>query len=252
MLTETHKPQDLFTLNVVAPHLKDFRPPEGPHDPHGDWTLAYGVYTLGAIRGHGGRIGQLLVRRESGDAGGAVVHVDYRKNVRPDLAQKVAARITCRGGALATPVRWTCSSEIVRAADGAETPIENTRLEKSATAEDGQVEIRDGEHARRLSIPTPFVVNWALFEAVGRLPREPFDPIHFAMLDHFDQIKGDQVLSYRQWVDVLLAGQRARLHAYDHLGQGIVPWVYWVDDPGRLLFAVSGLEAYLLESSRPS
>ena len=58
--------------------------------------------------------------------------------------------------------------------------------------------------------------------------------------------------AYRLSADVLLAGQPVRLHAYDHLGEGIVPWIYWVDDRGRLLLAVSGLEAYLLDSFRPS
>jgi hypothetical protein len=252
MKTETRPPEDLFTLNLVAPHLKGFRPPEGPHDPRRDWTLAYAVYTLGSIRGHGGRIGSLVVGRKAGDDGGAILAVEYQKNVSPRYVQTVSAEITCRGDALATPVRWTFASEIVSRAERANSLIENTRIEQSATARDTEIEINDGKHSRRLSVSSPFAINWALFEAVGRLPREPFDPIHFTMLDHFDQLKRDQVLSYRQSVDVLLAGQPVRLHAYDHLGQGIVPWIYWVDDPGRLLFAISGLEAYLLDSFRPS
>ena len=252
MPTETRKPQDLFTLNVVAPHLKGFRPPQGPHDPRGDWTLAYVVYTLGAIRGPGGRLGGLVVRRRAADDGGATLAIEYEKRVNPQHVQKVVAEITCRGDALATPVRWTFSSEIAGRAGGADGPVENTRLEQSATAEDGHVEIRDGTHSRRLAAGPPFAINWALFEAVGRLPRETFDPIRFTLLDHFDQLKPAQVLSYRLSADVQLAGQPVRLHAYDHLGEGIVPWIYWVDDRGRLLFAVSGLEAYLVDSFGPS
>jgi hypothetical protein len=95
------------------------------------------------------------------------------------------------------------------------------------------------------------------------------------MLDHLDEPKPNQSLSYRETADVLLSGrhltkrraahldkrqarkparslrgtQPVRLHAFEQLGDGIVPWIYWVDDRGRLLVAVSGLEAYILEST---
>jgi len=68
------------------------------------------------------------------------------------------------------------------------------------------------------------------------------------MLDHFDQVKPGQSISYRTTIDVMLGGRAVRLHGFDHLGEGIVPWVYWVDDQGRLLFAVSGLAGYLLNA----
>jgi hypothetical protein len=251
MQTETLAPQELFTLNVVAPHLKRFRPPQGAHDPQGDWKLAYGVYTLGAIRGHGGRIGALTVERRAGDDGRALLGIDYRKRVRPQFLNRVTAEVTCRGDTLATPERWTFSSEVARGPGGGQGLVEATRIEQSASASDGAVELRSGDRLRRLEVEPPLAINWGLFEAVGRLPREPFDPIRFTMLDHFDQVKPHQALSYRRSADVLLAGAAVRLHAYDHLGQGIVPWIYWVDDAGRLLFAVSGLEAYLFDSFGP-
>ena len=161
-------------------------------------------------------------------------------------------RLFSTNDTLATPERWTFSSQIARGPGGGQGLVEGTRIEQSATAVDGGVEIRGGASVRRLAVERPFAINWALFVAVGRLPREPFDPIRFTMLDHFDQVKPNQTLSYRESVDVLLAGRPVRLHAYDHLGEGIVPWIDWVDDAGRLLFAVSGLEAYLLDSFAPN
>jgi len=240
---------DHFTLNVVAPHLEDFRPPDGPHNPQGDWQLDYGVYTLGSIRGHGGRAGGLTLRRKALANGGAVLDVDYQKTVRPDLAQQVAGQVRCRGDALATPLRWTFTSQIV---DPSANPVEHTPLKKSAVADASRIEITDDRTRRSFPTPSAYTINWALFEAVGRLPRDRFEPLRFTMLDHFDQIKPHQVLSYRTTADVLLGNRPVRLHAYDHLGQGIVPWIYWVDDRGRLLFAVSGLEAYLLDSFQTS
>jgi hypothetical protein len=249
MVTQTRPPEELFTLNVVAPHLKGFQPPRDPHDPQGDWALDYGVYTLGSIRGHGGRLGSLNVKRKATGGEGAILGIEYQKRVNPDFLQKVVAEITCGGDRLATPTRWSCSAEIARRDGGT---LEGTRLEKSGEAKDRQIEITDRRGVRRIAAPSSWTVNWALFEAAGRLAREPFEPIRFALLDHFDQLKENQVLSYRQSVEVAIGNKPSRLHAYDHLGEGIVPWIYWVDEAGRLLFAVSGLEAYLLDPFGPS
>jgi hypothetical protein len=238
-------PEDLFTLNVIAPHLAGFHPPAGGHNPSGDWELRYRLYTLGAIAGPGGLAGSLLVRRKAKPGGDFVLAVDYRKQVPQQMTAAESGQIACREDALATPRNWAWSSQIV-AADGK--PVKYTELEKSATAADGAVEISDGPHRRRLSIDSPYAINWALFEAVGRLAREPFEPLRFTLLDHFDQIKRSQTLAFRRTAEVALAERTVRLHAYEHLGEGVVPWIYWVDDAGRLLFAVSGLEAYVLET----
>lgn len=236
---------DLFTLNVVAPHLKKFRPPTGAHDPRGDWMMRYVVYTLGSIRGHGGSVGSLELRRRAASGGPtAKLSVDYQKRVPPGMIHKVTAEITFREDALATPERWTYAAEIA----GPEgSPLKHTRLEKSATAAGEAIEISDGEHRRRLGVTPPYAISWALFEAVGRLPQQRFEPLSFTLLDDFDQVKPRQTLSFRQNADVLFGERTVRLTAYDHLGEGIVPWIYWVDEAGRLLFAVSGLEAYLAE-----
>lgn len=238
-------PENLFTLNVIAPHLAGFRPPSSAHDPSGDWELTYKLYTLGAIAGPGGLAGSLTLRRKTKPDGQFVLAIDYHKQVPQQMAAMESGEITCRANALATPDRWVWSSRIV-SADGK--PIEHTPLQKSAIATDGAIEITDGPHRRRLSVDAPSTINWALFEAVGRLAREPFEPLRFVLLDHFDQVKRNQTLSFRETAEVALANRSLRLHAYDHLGEGIVPWIYWVDDAGRLVFAVSGLEAYLLET----
>lgn len=237
--------QELFTLNVIAPHLKNFRRPTAEHTPSGDWELNYRLYTLGAIAGPGGPIGNLTVRRKVVAPGEFLLAVDYRKQVPQQMAAREAGQIACREDALATPRNWTWSSQLV-AADGK--PVRYTQLEKSATAAEKAVEISDGPHRRRLPLDSPYTINWALFEAVGRLAREPFDPLRFTLLDHFDEVKPNQTLSFRQTAEIELGGQVVRLHAFDHLGEGVVPWVYWVDEAGRLTFAVSGLEAYLLET----
>jgi hypothetical protein len=242
MPTAVSAPADHFPLNLLAEPLSAFQAPSAPFDPRADAELAYGVYTLA---GRPGRAGSLRVQRTSAAEDFCALHVRYEKHLPGNARQHVSARMQCRSDIISTPVSWTFTAELSRPSGPA---LAKTRTQKRGLAIDGRIEIADDAARRRIAVGKAYTINWALFDAVGRLPRKPFEPLQFTMLDHFDQVKRNQRLSYRTTADVRLGGATVRLHAYDHLGEGIVPWVYWVDDPGRLLFAVSGIEAYLWES----
>ena len=247
MQVETTESTGDFTLDFVAKGLKGFRLPSAEFNPSGRWKLTYGAYTFAAISSGttpGSRAGTLSVSREPRD-GGSIVELDFEKLLVGGSTQRVVARLVCRDDALATPTEWNCSSEVF---DRERKAIAQSGLDKSGTVAGGRVEIDDGKYTQVIEIDGPFTVNWALFEAVGRLPRGPFEPLEFTMLDHFDQVKLGQTLAFRDSLSIRLGSQDVQLHAFDQLGRGIVPWVYWVDDSDRLLAAVAGLEAYILDS----
>ena len=247
MQVETTEPKSDFTLDFVAGRLQGFRPPSGEFDPRGRWKLTYGVYTFAAVTSAttpGSRTGTLSVSREPRN-GGSVVEMDFEQRLVGGASERVVARLVCRDDALATPSEWSYSSEFF---DRAKNPLPVGGLDKSASVAQGRVEIDDGKYTQAIEIDGPFTVNWALFEAMGRLPRGPFEPLEFTMLDHFDQVKRGQTLAFRKSLSIKLGDRDVRVHAFDQLGRGIVPWVYWVDDAGRLLAALSGLEAYILDS----
>lgn len=258
-----------FPLNAIAGGLEDFQPPEGPFDPSAGWEQAYGVYTL--TRGcH--RAGMLRLRRERTDGANARLEGHYEKVFPGGHCMRVAGVLDCRTDARATPVAWRWRSEMLRP-DGK--AVEGTVLEKTGRAEPGAMHISDPGGTRRVALDSAPTLHWSLFDAVQRLPREAFEPLRFTLIDHFDQPKPEQRLAFRKTCEVMLGGQRVqrhewttlekgrvrrtswacegarpvRLYAYDHLGWGIVPWVYWVSGAGRLLFVVAGLEAYIIESS---
>ena len=264
------EPKDEFPLNIIVPVLDTFEPPQGDFEPEGEWTHRYALYTIGQ-RSHF-RVGSVSLRREAA-AGGPVLHVDYRKLFPRKHVGAVSAQVHCRPDALATPIRWRVASHTL-GPDGK--PVPHTRIEKTGTASAKSIAIADGKATRRIPTPTAYTINWALFDVVQRLPREAFEPRTFTLLDDFDEVKADHVLAFRKTSDVLLGGRRVqtqrweqlekgrirkttwgregdrpvRLHAYDHLGDGIVPEVYWVDDQGRLLFMVAGIEAYVWEAAK--
>jgi hypothetical protein len=259
-----------FALDIIAPGLEGFEPPEGTFDPLGSWELAWRVCTLTA---NCAQVGSLRLQRTVKSRRGAELWVEYEKTGAGGARQQVKAGLDCATDGLSTPRSWTYAPGMVNA-DG--DPIPLMTLAKSAKRRLRTITFGDGTYTTKLPAPPAYTVNWALFDAVQRLPREPFEPLGFTMFDHFDQPKANQVLSYRKAIDVRLGWQRVkreqhvelpkgrirktrwvkeggrtvRLHAYDHVGEGIVPWVYWVDGQGRLLFVVAGLEAYVLESAK--
>lgn len=260
-------PEEVFPLNCARHVLARYTDPTTDFEPAGAWRSTYGVYTLA---GNGGRVGQLALTRRPLDADGFRLTLDYAKDGAGDTVQKVEAEIDCQRDALATPRRWTFRSELL---DAAGVCLAGSRLEKSATINGKQIRIEDAAGVESVALPGAWTVNWALFEAVGRLPREPFPALRFTMLDHFDQVKRNQVIAFRsqeqvlwgqhtameqrvveldkgrihQNVRALVGGQTVALFGYQQLGDGIVPWVYWVNRQGRLVVAISGLEMYLLE-----
>jgi hypothetical protein len=269
------RPEELFSLDLLAGHLLGFQPPQGPHDPAGDWQFGYRLYSLALQLRVGGsvgsRVGTVRLRRQRRGADVFALQVECEKPAPGRYFARLAAEVEARTVQLPVPLRWSWQGEIV---DPDAKPI--SRLKRSATLQASTLELDDAR--RKLAVSGPCTINWLLFEAVGRLPREPFSPLSFMLLDDFDQPKPGHTLRYAHSTTVMLGereqrqtrieelekgrihktawvrtpGQPVRLHVYHHFGDGIVPWLYWVDDQGRLLFAVSGLEAYVLDSFFPA
>jgi len=243
MDSQTTDLKSQFSLNMIFPYLAGFTLPEGDFGPTGHWQLSYGVFTLTRP---GGRTGRLLIKRKPLDDKTFDLEIDYSKTAPKGCSQKTKAKITCRNDKLSTPLKWSLESQIF---DSSANPIKNTKISNSAIAKEKSVEIKYEKYTQKIDLANPYTINWSLFDAVQRLNGEKIEPVDFTLLDHFDQPKPNQTLSYRQTLSIKINAQTTTLHAYDHLGDGIVPWVYWIDESGRMLFAISGIEGYILESS---
>ncbi len=267
------KPEQLFTLDILAPNLVGYQAPQAAHDPAGDWTLSYRLHSLGRVRGPavGGALGTVALTRKRLDDQRFSLQVTCQKPAGGKFTDKLEARIEARAERLPVAERWTWKSEIV---DGDGQRVADSGMERSATAQPDALLFANPP--RRTPIHGPWTLAWLLFEAIGRLPREPFAPLSFTLVDDFDQIKPGGALAYAQTQSVILGdrpvqqtrieelpqgrihktswemsgGRPVPLHVYHQLGQGIVPWVYWVDDRGRPLLIVSGIEAYVLEAGQ--
>jgi len=241
---------ETYPLDTAAPALKKFRPPGGPFDPAGPWRQRYGVYTLAGRSVTARRVGQVMLRRRVGQKGNVALEMQYRKNLTPGAVHAVDAVMHTRADSrLSTPRTWSFTSWTQRGAKS----VAGTQLKKTATADGKAITIKDSRHTRTIRLAGQYTLNWCLFDAVQRLAREKTEPIRFTLIDHFDQVKGGQTLSFRKVVDAPVAGGRkVRVHGYDLVGRGNVPFTFWVDAGGRLLFVVAGLEGYFLEPPKSS
>jgi len=267
MDADVREPKDLFTLDVLSRHLWGYPVPAGAFDPSGSRTQTYGIYTLAA---RGGRLGHVRLTREPTSPAAFTLRLEYEKRKPLRYVQRISAQMQCRADALSQPTAWRFTA-VSLGPQGK--PAPHTHIEKSAEAKAGEVVFTSRGRKSRVALPGPHTLRWALLDAVQRLPRDPSLALGFTLIDHFDQAKPDQELHYRGAQSVQLGarqvrreqvvqldkgrvfrptlveegGQPVRLHRFTQVGRGIVPWVYWVTDAGRVLFALSGLEGYVLE-----
>ncbi len=261
-----------FPLNTIVPGLEHFKPPPGDFTADGEWEHLYDVFALS--RGcH--RAGSLRLRRSAHGDNETRLQSTYDKVSPGGFRHVLNADMVCGTDSLATPVRWSWRYT-TRDAKGQVVP--GTAFEKRARCDGETVTVSDKLAARTFKLTQSPVLSWALFEAVQRLPRESFDPLRFTLIDEFDLPKPNQSIRYRNRLTVRLGGKRVQreqwrrlekgrvrrtrwereggtdtvLHSYTHTGDGILPWVYWVDDSGRLLFARAGLKAFIMKEAKGS
>ena len=248
MQPDPNESLERYPLRSLVTTLRKHNPPAGPFDPAGSWDQTWTVCTLAGRATVARPVGSLTLRRRV-NGKDATLEVAGVKQLGPGGRQQVAATLYGRADdPLATPDRWTFQIDVL---DAAGKPVPHTQVRKRAAAEKGTITIRDTVETRRIAVAGPYTVNWCLFDAVQRLPRAKTKPLAFTLIDHFDEPKPETTIACRKPMTVAVAGGRTiATHAYEQFGRGNVPWVYWVDEAGRLLYVVAGLEGYVLDESR--
>jgi len=224
--------------------LKDFSLPTDRFEPNGTWT---NMYRLWLVQRHLGG-GSLRLRRERRGNDGVRLRVDLSVAEVSGYLRRTNVVLDCAADALCTPQSWTLESQSL---DLEDRPTKGTRFSESGAAGDGSIEIRFGKRTRKEKVPRPFTSNWSLFDAVQRLHGEKTRPLKFAMLEGMDLLKPGQRLELREAKEFKLGGRKLRLRGYHQIGRGVLPWQYWVDERGRLLFAFSGLRAFIYDPNAP-
>jgi len=239
---------DKYPLGSLLPALRTFKPPAGAFDPAGSWEQTWRVCTLAGRAAAVRPVGRLTLRRQVAGRQ-AQLDVLYVRNVTGGRQEVTGSLAYPAADPLARPTRWSFRTRLFNTRNQ---PIPGTDIARRAAFADGRITVADDTETRTIDPAGPYTVNWCLFDAVQRLPGREAQPLAFTLIDHFDQVKPETTLAFRQATDVQVAGGKTiATRVYEQLGRGNVPWVYWTDTSGRLLWVVAGLEGYIREAAAP-
>jgi len=252
---QRHPLPDDFPISTLGTYREKIVAPSGAFDHQGNWTQTFGIHSTGTGNS---RVGTLVLKRRVSPEGRVSINVHHDKVLSgstmvrkggPQRSRRVleaVMHLDAGDTPLSTPRRWSFHARVL---DAHGTAIPEASLRRRAIVEDGKLRVATGEDPPRdRPLTGAYTVNWALFDAVGRLAAESSDPICFTLIDHFDQIKPRQELVFRRAIDTQFTGQTVRLFGFDQTGCGVMPWTYWVDRQGHAVVVISGLETYMLES----
>ena len=245
-----------FSLEAYLEKLKDFSPPRGEFDPEGAWEHTYDVYPVyGKLSKWSVKHeGKCRIKREvvgGGDSfrldvSSEVTFLDLGNGKHPTRSQLTTARIRCKNDSLSTLESWELESV---ALDGEKSARPLSEMSETGVFADGTIKLTSPEvKTREIRVSSNLTSNWSLFDAVQRLGGKEAPSGSFTMLEDLRLVRGEQHLSFDGEAEFELGGKKMRLYGYHQTGEGVLPIHYWLDEEGRLLFALGGVRVYLWHS----
>jgi hypothetical protein len=230
------------SLAAIAPYLDEVKPPSEPFDAAGTWSHRYRLWLSAPVRSSAGNGsgGWLRLTRRPGGQGRFSLDIALAAEQTGASTYRLDGRMTCATDPLATPLHWEVTGRIVNP-DGR--TVDGTAWSESGEVVNGTIR-RRGAMVHSLAAPARWTSNWSLFDAVQRLPAGA-GPLHFDLLDELDLLKPAHHLNARPQAEASLGGCAARLRGFEQVGSGILPHTWWLDEQGRVLFALSGERGFL-------
>jgi hypothetical protein len=230
---------ELGALDEFPRMPKDF-------DPRGDWVNTYRIWTCHGYRESGNyNVGFVRIERVAGGSKEIFALKVHQEVVEVDgLLNAIDANIYCLNNQLASPVRWHLWSRFI---NSDKQPVGELETEEKVVIKGNVMSVETGEHTLKRKVTGRVTCDWCLFEAVQRLEFDEKSSLDFNMLEGLSLVKKRQRLMYRGVYPMKLSGRELVLHRFDQIGEGILPYEYWLDDNHRLLAAISMHKAYILD-----
>lgn len=238
-----------LTLDALREYreLDDFSAP-GSFDPEGEWKNVYRIWLV--TRRNNGFLS--VERTPASDSSPVTLYVETCVLQAAKVIHRTRAKLECANDSLSTPQSWDVKSEIL---DPDFQWIEVADSWETGRIKDGKLIVNavlgglggGGTRERHHRLPESYTSNWSLFDAVQRLPGEDMTPLEFDLFEDSDLAKSKQKLSYWKSIALDIGDNVLKLTGYQQIGQGILPYQYWVDEHHRLLFVISGIRAYIFD-----
>lgn len=233
-----------FTIKKLADVFEGYQLTKERIQPDGEWANFYKIISIGPKKAV--NQGALTIVRRLKDAESASFSISCVRNVIPGYFQFINAELKSELNLVSSPIWWEYSMKTASSPEAK--PYLGSGLTKKAVVKDRELRLTTGGKTKSVPIVSDYTCKWCLFDVIQRLPYDEAEPIKFDIIDEFDQVKKDNILSFYGKTEQIIDGKMQKLTAYLLTGRGVLPTIYFRDEYARLLFVVAGLEIYMLTS----
>jgi hypothetical protein len=153
--------------------------------------------------------------------------------------------IATKNDLLDSPVKWECETKISGDKNGL--PYLDTLHQWKGSFKNGRVYYKSGsQNIVKTPASQHLAWKWGIINMVQKMAEQSVHEIHFSALDEMDMMYEHQYARFRKKQLIDCGTAKVEFTVFDVLGDGIIPTVYWVDIYSRVIFIVSGVEAYVL------
>ncbi len=213
-------------------------------DPDKEWENTYKIWLChGYIKGGNFVHGSLNIKKINSKSNKSFSLNIYQKIVHDGGSVHIIdAEIQCLNDALASPIEWNLSSRFISPGKKERTEL---GMKEQGSIKGDSVKIKSNKYFFNLKKTGGLTGDWCLFEAIQRMPFKKIGAHKFDALEGMNLLKKEHVLSYRG-ADPM-KNKKETLQRFQRMGQGVLPFDYWLDKNHRLVIATTGPRAYILD-----
>jgi hypothetical protein len=247
-------PGDEFSLLKMERILPDYKIPPCNNFTTDQFWLSYTLYnfyqelvmtagTFEITKKDGSRPSYLVTCIRKATADISIENESYTGRFRGNYIFR--GEIATKNDLLASPVKWECETKIADELNGS--PYLNTLHRWKGSFKNGRVYYQSGsQHIIKIPAHQDLTWKWGIINLVQKMAEQSVHEIHFSALDEMDMMYAYQYARFRKKQLIDCGTTKMEFSVFDVLGDGIIPTVYWLDIFNRVIFIISGEEAYVL------
>jgi len=226
--------------------LKGIPKPNEDFDPANNWKLKYGIWVCRGYLNRGNEfLGALdLERIKNAELKTHLLKVKKTYVCNEGFTHIMKAEMECSSEVPSQPLEWTFSNKQIDPEGREMTEVAYT---ESGWRKNDILAIKKGRKTYEYNTSGVISSDWNVFEFIQRMPFTKDLKVGFDMIERLDLPKNEQTIRYRNPETWMIGGRERTLHRFSQIGQGILPFDYWLDDYHRVLIASTFSIAYILD-----
>jgi len=233
--------------SLISKLFKTYPIPKEPFDPKGNWEHKYlgiDTYSIISVPKILRKRSELKIERKNLAGGMYNLIINSERECRSQFLFFTDANLKCRNDEISTPESWYYESKVAK--ERSDTPYLKSGLKKEFDMKNDKLHIKTNGIDSYMNFSGAYTCKWCLFDSVQHMHKEAEKPLNFSMFDEYDALIGEQTFRFRESAKIETTDGLKEVSCFELLGVGTTPSTYWVDDSGRLLFYISGMELAVL------